>query len=129
VVSDSQYLVRGMTQWLEGWIRQGKLETEGGLANQDLWIRLAALSRQQSVTWEWVRGHNGHPFNSRADELARAALKLGREAGAIKAHAHSSLEAQAVDSPQSQPPTMAIPTAKMDTAPFECEEDGQFRFH
>jgi ribonuclease HI len=128
VVSDSQYLVKGMTEWMQGWIRQGKLEAEGGMANQDLWIRLVALSRQQTVTWEWVRGHNGHPFNGRADELAGKALRQGREAVGPKPPSQSAPEAQPVASPPSPAPARAISPEEMDLPPFECEEDGQFRF-
>ena len=129
VVSDSQYLVKGMTQWLQGWIRQGKLEAEGAMANQDLWIRLVALSRQQTVTWEWVRGHNGHPFNGRADELAGKALKQGREAVCPKPPPQPAPEVRSVDAPPSPAPARAIPPEEMNLPPFECEEDGQFRFH
>jgi ribonuclease HI len=129
VVSDSQYLVKGMTEWMEGWIRQGKLEAEGAMANQDLWIRLLALSRQQTVTWEWVRGHNGHPFNGRADELAGKALKQGREAVGPKPPPQPAPEAQPVAVPPPPAPARAIPSEEMNLPPFECEEDGQFRFH
>jgi ribonuclease HI len=127
VVSDSQYLVKGMTQWLEGWVRQGKLESEGGLANQDLWLRLLALSRQQSVTWEWVRGHNGHPFNSRADELAGKALKQGRQASGQQPQTQAATMMQPVAAPPSPTPARAISPAEVNPAIFECEEDGQFR--
>ena len=129
VVSDSQYLVKGMTQWLQGWIRQGKLEAEGAMANQDLWVRLVALSRQQTVTWEWVRGHNGHPFNGRADELAGKALKQGREAVGPKPPPQPAPEAQPVDAPPPQAPARAISPEEMNLPPFACEEDGQLRFH
>lgn len=128
VVSDSQYLVKGMTQWMEGWIRQGRLETEGGMANQDLWLRLLALCRRQTVTWEWVRGHNGHPFNGRADELAGRALKQGREAVGRNAQPQPAPEAQSVDVPPPPAPARAIPPEEMNLPPFECGEDGQFRF-
>ncbi|MBE0597868.1 MAG: ribonuclease HI [Desulfuromonadales bacterium] len=127
VVSDSQYLVRGMTEWLEGWLRQGKLQTEGAMANQDLWLRLVAVSRQQSVTWEWVRGHNGHPFNGRADELASKALKQGRAAVAPKPPLEAATQAPPIDSPP--PPAPAIPPAEKNPISFECEEDGQLRLY
>ncbi len=127
VVSDSLYLIKGMTEWLEGWIRQGKLEAEGALANQDLWCRLLALSRQQTVTWEWVRGHNGHPFNGRADELAGKALQQGRAAVAPPLPA-AVPEAPPVAASPPPAPARTAPPAEVPPIPLECEEDGQFRF-
>jgi len=53
--SDSQYLVRGMSEWLPGSIRSGRLESPDALANQDLWQQLAALADQHQVSWEWLR--------------------------------------------------------------------------
>jgi ribonuclease HI len=128
VVSDSQYLVKGMTQWMEGWLRQGKLEADGALANQDLWLRLLALSRQQSVTWEWVRGHNGHPFNGRADELAGKALQQGRAAVARKPPPPAAVETQPAAAPPPAAPARAVAAEAVSQPPFECEADGQLRF-
>jgi ribonuclease HI len=125
VVSDSQYLVKGMTEWMTGWIRQGKLQAEGGMANQDLWVRLLALSREQTVTWEWVRGHNGHPFNGRADELASKALQQGRKEHQAQARTVSGVQSVAV--PPAPAPFRPAPPAEADPLPFDCE-DGQFRF-
>ena len=130
VVSDSQYLVRGMTEWLEGWIRKGKLEGEGGVANPDLWTRLLALSRRHDVSWEWVRGHNGHPFNSRADELAGKALRQGRQAVARQARPEAAPMAQPAgpSAPLAISPPAPTSPAQSDPALFDCGEDGQFRF-
>jgi ribonuclease HI len=75
--SDSQYLVRGMSEWLPGWVRNGRLETPDALANQDLWQQLATLGSKHQVHWEWVRGHAGHPFNERCDKLAKRAAEAG----------------------------------------------------
>lgn len=80
VFSDSQYLVRGMSQWIHGWIRNERLETPGALANQDLWQRLLALSGEHEISWEWIRGHAGHPFNERCDRLAKQAAEDGMRA-------------------------------------------------
>ncbi|MBE0502108.1 MAG: ribonuclease HI [Desulfuromonadales bacterium] len=81
VFSDSQYLVRGMNEWLRGWIRTGRLDTPDGVANQDLWKQLATLADRHQIDWEWVRGHAGHPFNERCDRLAKqAAEAAGQEA-------------------------------------------------
>ena len=81
VFSDSQYLVRGMSEWLRGWIKTGRLETPEALKNQDLWQQLALLSGKHQVTWEWVAGHAGHPFNERCDKLAKRAAEEGVRAG------------------------------------------------
>jgi ribonuclease HI len=128
VVSDSQYLVKGMTQWLAGWVRQGKLQAEGAMANQDLWLRLLALSGQQTVSWEWVRGHSGHPFNSRADELASKALQQGRQAGEQTRLPATIPETQPLAAPQAKAPVGTKSPVEADPMPFECE-DGQFRFY
>jgi ribonuclease HI len=71
VTSDSQLLVRGATDWIEGWIRKGwRTSTGRPVENRDLWERLLLAMRNRTVTWEWVRGHAGHPQNERADRLA-----------------------------------------------------------
>lgn len=77
VYSDSQYLVRGMNEWLAGWLRNDRLDTPDALANQDLWKQLAALADIHRVSWFWVRGHSGHPFNERCDKLAKRAVADG----------------------------------------------------
>lgn len=72
VVTDSEYVMKGMTQWLAGWRRRGwRTSTGSAVLNRELWETLAALAGAR-VTWEWVRGHTGHPENERADALARA---------------------------------------------------------
>jgi ribonuclease HI len=78
VVSDSEYLVRGMTEWLPGWIARGW--RRGGKAkgqpvkNEDLWKALHELSGRLEVTFTHVRGHAGHPENEECDRLAVAAI-------------------------------------------------------
>jgi ribonuclease HI len=75
ITTDSQYLVKGMTEWLSGWIKRGWVNSKKEeVVNRDLWERLLALSKVHKVKWSWVRGHNGHPENERCDELARAAI-------------------------------------------------------
>ncbi|MEJ2699856.1 MAG: ribonuclease HI [Desulfuromonadales bacterium] len=79
LTTDSEYLKKGMTVWLEGWVRRGwKNAQKKEVANRDLWERLLELSRKHHVEWHWVRGHAGHPENERCDELARAAIAAGR---------------------------------------------------
>ncbi len=72
--TDSQYVRRGISQWIAGWARRG-WKSEGGrpIANVDLWKRLWELSQEHEITWHWVRGHSGDRFNERVDELAREA--------------------------------------------------------
>ena len=82
LTTDSQYLAKGMTEWVAGWVKRGWVNAKKEpVLNRDLWERLIALSKTHRITWVWVRGHNGHPENERCDELARAAIeqfRLGR---------------------------------------------------
>ena len=79
LTTDSQYLVKGMTEWIYGWQKKGwKNSKKEEVLNRDLWERLLELSRKHQVEWAWVRGHAGHPENERCDELARAAIAAGR---------------------------------------------------
>lgn len=73
VVTDSSYVKDGITKWIHGWKRNG-WKKKGGLKNVELWQRLDAAQARHSVTWEWVKGHAGHPENERADELAREGM-------------------------------------------------------
>ena len=76
IVTDSQYVAKGMTSWIHSWRRKGwKTSTGAPVKNRDLWEALDALSRKHRVTWEWVKGHAGHPENERADALAREAIR------------------------------------------------------
>jgi ribonuclease HI len=72
--TDSQYLQRGITEWMPGW-KARKWKRKGGkLANAGLWQALDAAMRPHTITWHWVRGHAGHPDNERVDRLARSAI-------------------------------------------------------
>ena len=76
VTTDSQYLVKGITEWIFAWIKKGWINSKKDpVLNRDLWERLYALSRTHRIEWNWVRGHSGHPENERCDELAREAIK------------------------------------------------------
>jgi ribonuclease HI len=78
LTTDSQYLVKGMTEWLPGWQKRGWLNSKKEpVLNRDLWERLLALAGQHRIDWRWVRGHNGHAENERCDELARNAIGGG----------------------------------------------------
>jgi ribonuclease HI len=78
--TDSQYLRKGITQWLAGWIARGWRRKDGELQNEDLWRRLAELVMQHEVRWDWVKGHAGNRWNERADQLATAAVHAQRSA-------------------------------------------------
>lgn len=76
LTSDSQYVVKGMTEWISGWVKKGWVSSKKEpVLNRDLWERLLALSKIHRIEWVWVRGHNGHPENERCDELARKAIE------------------------------------------------------
>lgn len=76
LTTDSQYLVKGMKEWLGGWIRKGWVNSrKDPVLNRDLWEKLHALSQRHTIDWQWVKGHSGHPENERCDELARIAIK------------------------------------------------------
>ncbi|APG45771.1 ribonuclease HI [Phaeobacter porticola] len=75
VVTDSAYVKNGVTGWIHGWKRNGwKTASKKPVKNVELWQRLDEAQRRHTVTWEWVKGHAGHPENERADELARAGM-------------------------------------------------------
>jgi ribonuclease HI len=75
--TDSQYLRRGITEWLPGWQARGWKRKEGALANADLWKELAEAIRRHKIDWRWVKGHAGHAENARVDRLAREAMLRG----------------------------------------------------
>jgi ribonuclease HI len=77
ISTDSQYLKRGMTEWLHGWKRKGWKTSQGTpVKNADLWRRLDELVANHHVEWHWVRGHNNHRENEMADKLAREEIDL-----------------------------------------------------
>jgi ribonuclease HI len=75
VTTDSQYVRNGMTQWIQGWLRNGwKTAAKKPVQNADLWQRLLDAAKPHEIEWHWVRGHQGHIENERADSLANAAM-------------------------------------------------------
>ena len=71
---DSEYVKKGITEWMAGWKRRGwKTVTKQPVKNQDLWRRLDEAVARHDVKWRWVKGHAGHADNNRCDELAREA--------------------------------------------------------
>lgn len=75
IVTDSAYVKDGITGWIHGWKKKGWKTAAGKpVKNEDLWKRLDAATQSHDVTWQWVKGHAGHPENERADALARAGM-------------------------------------------------------
>lgn len=72
MIGDSQYVIKGITQWLPGWKKRGwRTSGRARLKNRELWEKLdAAVSRHASVAWTWVKGHAGHPLNEQANRIA-----------------------------------------------------------
>ena len=76
VHTDSKYVLQGMTEWLPGWKSRGwKTADKKPVKNVDLWQELERAAARHDVHWHWVRGHDGHPENERADALAVAAAR------------------------------------------------------
>ncbi len=69
--TDSQYVQKGVTEWMKGWKAKG---WPARIKNQDLWLRIDSEVSRHSVTFHWVRGHDGHEENERVDKLAVAAI-------------------------------------------------------
>lgn len=82
LVSDSQYVIHGLTQWIEGWIangwRKGKKANSEPVKNTELWKELHALAQKHEMSYEHVRGHSGHPENEECDRLAVEQIELFR---------------------------------------------------
>ncbi|CCG40637.1 ribonuclease HI [Magnetospirillum molischianum] len=80
--TDSEYVKKGMTEWLRGWKARGwKTADKKPVKNDDLWKALDTAAARHDIAWHWVRGHAGHPENERADALAREGVVMAREAG------------------------------------------------
>jgi ribonuclease HI len=76
LVTDSEYVKNGITQWIHGWKRNGwRTAAKDPVKNADLWQRLDELARAADVSWHWTKGHAGHEMNERVDKLARAEVK------------------------------------------------------
>jgi ribonuclease HI len=80
VYTDSQYVQKGISEWIHGWKRRGwKTADKKPVKNEDLWRILDALAAEHHVEWHWVKGHAGHAENERADELARRGIEALKE--------------------------------------------------
>lgn len=94
--TDSQYLRKGMTEWIPAWVRRKWKRANGSpVENEDLWKALLALAERHTVRWHWVRGHRGHRWNERADALATEAR---RSRGGRRAVPPPTVEAKPRDS-------------------------------
>jgi ribonuclease HI len=72
IITDSQYVQKGITNWIHGWKRNGWKSSSGSaVLNKELWVKLHALGHGLELDWTWVRGHNGNEFNELADKLAK----------------------------------------------------------
>jgi ribonuclease HI len=82
VHTDSQYVQKGISEWIHGWKRRGwKTANKEPVKNEDLWRELDRLAAQHKIEWIWVKGHAGHVENERADALARRGVELARNGG------------------------------------------------
>ena len=73
VITDSQYLVKGMTEWMDTWLAKNwKTANKKPVKNVELWQRLLELSGKHRIDWQWVQGHAGHPENEQCDAMAVA---------------------------------------------------------
>jgi ribonuclease HI len=112
VYTDSEYLRRGVTEWLPQWQRSGwKTREKKPVKNADLWQRLDSVTRGHQVQWFWLKGHAGHPENERADELARrgaeeaASQAVDNEWGPGASDIYGSLLSRAADEPMERDST------------------------
>jgi ribonuclease HI len=83
--SDSQYLIKGMSEWVFGWMSRGWKKKDGPILNLELWIEAVDAVRGHQVSWQWVRGHEGHPQNEYANDLAVRAAREQSSSGGIVA--------------------------------------------
>lgn len=75
VTSDSQYVLKGITEWMENWKKRGwKTAAKKPVKNIDLWKRLDTAQESHKIEWAWIKGHSGHAENEIADELANQAI-------------------------------------------------------
>ena len=93
--SDSTYLVKGMSEWVHGWIRKDWVRKTGPVENAALWQDLVRAAARHKIEWRWVRGHAGHPQNEYANHLATtAAKKLSSSGGPIPSGYEAWLESE-----------------------------------
>jgi ribonuclease HI len=74
IYTDSQYLQKGVTEWMKNWKERNWRRKGGALANIDLWQALSAEIDKKQISWKWIKGHAGHPINEMVDRLARSMI-------------------------------------------------------
>lgn len=93
-VSDSQYTIKGITDWIKNWKRRGwRTQDKKPVKNKELWQELDELASQHEIHWEWTRGHSGHPENEECDELVNELmdrLEAGADAESLQIDERSS---------------------------------------
>jgi len=93
--SDSQYLVKAMSEWIHGWVRRNWRRKGGPVESADLWKALLPVAARHRIDWRWVRGHQGHPQNEYANDLAvRAAKRQDDSRGLVESGFTEWLETQ-----------------------------------
>lgn len=75
IYTDSQYLQRGIVEWMPGWLRKNWRGSNGPVLNQDLWKALLEAMKPHQVSWQWVKGHAGNAYNNRVDALVKQARR------------------------------------------------------
>lgn len=98
LVSDSEYVIKGITEWIPGWRKRGWRKVK----NRDLWERLAEVSSRHEIAWEWVRGHSGDVMNERVDKLAVAEAERQKTAAAKGTKPRAKEPAVAPDAEEAQ---------------------------
>lgn len=81
--SDSQYLIKGMSEWVFGWMSRGWRKKDGPILNLELWVEAVEAVRGHQVDWRWVRGHDGHPQNEYVNDIAVRAAREQTSSGGI----------------------------------------------
>lgn len=71
--ADSQYVIKGITEWMPRWLQKNWKGSSGKVANRDLWEALLEAARPHRISWRWLQGHTGNPYNERVDQLCRKA--------------------------------------------------------
>ena len=76
VTTDSQYVMKGITEWIHGWKKKGWVTaSKAPVVNKDLWLELEFETQRHTTTWSWTKGHASHADNNRCDELATTAAR------------------------------------------------------
>jgi ribonuclease HI len=90
VATDSNYVVKGMTEWIEGWKKRNWRNSQNKeVLNKDLWERLLKAAQDHEIEWVWIKGHNGHVENERCDRLARDEIKKCKRSAASGSVPHA----------------------------------------